>query len=185
MLPLDDDRWSLLTHAYGVATDIPPLLARLRTDPASADITFRDIDLGALNHQNSVSTALYAAIPYLVDAAQKLPPEKRADLLGWVGCSMADATLPGEKIVPVFLREALDTAVAKGMRLLLETLSVSFDEETTKWLLAALAGFKGHSDLCHVISSLDCLLFCPECGTQIEPMKSTLNLGYSRRQPES
>lgn len=182
MLPLNDERWSRLTDAYGSAADIPPQLARLKTDPANADAAFRDIDLAALNHQSSVSTAMYAAIPHMIDAAQHLPPEKRAELLGWVGCSAADSMLPDAPAVPSFLKDALDASITKGMRLLSETLLCPFDADTTRWLLAAMAGLKGHADLCYVISSLDCLLDCPRCGMQIEPMRSTLNLGYSLRQ---
>ena len=78
MLPLDDEHWSELTHAYGEASDIPPQLARLKADPGRADETFRQLDLwGALDHQNSVFTATFAAVPHLVDAAKRLPPEKR------------------------------------------------------------------------------------------------------------
>ena len=37
LLDLDDRRWAELTHAYGSAADIPPLLRQLREFPPATD----------------------------------------------------------------------------------------------------------------------------------------------------
>jgi hypothetical protein len=182
LLPLDDKRWSELTHAYGPAIDIPPKLARLKVEPAKADVTFRQLDLwSALDHQSSVYTATFAAIPHLVDAAKTLPPEKRVELFAFVGCSVADAALPRTPAIPEYLRPAYEKAIVEGTELLAQTLLCTLDMDTTRWLLGAMAALKGHTQLSHVITGLDCFVTCPSCGADIEPMKSTLNLEYTQR----
>lgn len=56
--------WSALTHAYGPATDVPDLLAGLRSaDPSAAVERFHS----ALLHQGSVYDATVAVLPYLFE----------------------------------------------------------------------------------------------------------------------
>ncbi|MFF2847122.1 hypothetical protein ACFVT5_12385 [Streptomyces sp. NPDC058001] len=58
--------WSKLTHAYGSAEDIPPLLDRLASDPTPED--WADL-WSALCHQGSVYPASFASLPWLASVA--------------------------------------------------------------------------------------------------------------------
>jgi hypothetical protein len=65
MLSLEDDRWSCLTGAYGVAYDPRPLLLRLQSG-RNVDGVWREL-WENLHHQGDVGVASYAAVPYFVD----------------------------------------------------------------------------------------------------------------------
>ncbi len=70
MLQLEDPRWSTLSHAYGVAGDIPKLLRDLTaaTEPKDG---YRDEPWfslwSSLCHQGDVYDASYAALPHIVE----------------------------------------------------------------------------------------------------------------------
>jgi len=70
LLDLDDRRWAELTHAYGSAADIPPLLRHLREFPPATDYRAEPYFSlwTALCHQGPVYPASYAAVPHLVAA---------------------------------------------------------------------------------------------------------------------
>ncbi len=70
MLPLDDPRWSSLSHAYGAASDTPILLRQLAQSPgpsAGADAEPWFSLWSGLCHQGDVFSASYAALPHIVD----------------------------------------------------------------------------------------------------------------------
>lgn len=75
--------WADLRHAYGPATDIPPLLRQLRTAPPPA--THKDEPWfslwSALCHQGDVYTASYAALPELVRVAGDREPAAAVECL--------------------------------------------------------------------------------------------------------
>jgi hypothetical protein len=65
-MDINNARWTELTHAYGNASDIPALLARL--DHATGDeLKQAWFDLwSALCHQGDVYSASFAAVPHIV-----------------------------------------------------------------------------------------------------------------------
>src|SRR5690348_7315894 len=69
MLSLESPVWQRLTHAYGKASDVPGLLARLSANTAPAN-SYKDepwLSLwSSLCHQGDVYTASYAALPHIV-----------------------------------------------------------------------------------------------------------------------
>ncbi|WP_206242212.1 hypothetical protein [Novosphingobium terrae] len=72
MLPLDNPRWTTLTHAYGSAADIPDLLRQLscKTGPkVSFDSEPWFTLWSSLCHQGDVFDASYAALPHIVEIA--------------------------------------------------------------------------------------------------------------------
>jgi hypothetical protein len=74
MVSLDSPRWSELSHAYGPASDIPPLLARLRELPKSEGDAQPWFTLwSALAHQGDVYSASFAAVPHVVAAIASAP----------------------------------------------------------------------------------------------------------------
>ena len=62
--------WAKLRHAYGSASDIPPLLEQLSPDP---EAPVWDELWGRICHQGSVYSASFPVLPYLADAAEKWP----------------------------------------------------------------------------------------------------------------
>jgi len=82
--------WSTLSHAYGPATDVPRLLAGLRSpDPSAAVDRFH----AALLHQGTVYDATVAALPLLVELAVDTGNPSRAaavELLVAVATEIAD-----------------------------------------------------------------------------------------------
>ncbi|UPG89974.1 hypothetical protein L2Y96_21775 [Luteibacter aegosomaticola] len=73
MLSLEDERWATLQHVYGSASDIPPVLARLKASPSIEDRDLWDILWGSLNHQSEVCDASFAAVPHVIDAIANHP----------------------------------------------------------------------------------------------------------------
>jgi len=72
MLGLDDQKWTVLTHAYGSAGDIPDLLRALTLSPerASGDESEPWFTLwSSLCHQDDIYDASYAALPHIVEIA--------------------------------------------------------------------------------------------------------------------
>ena len=64
--------WASLHHAYGPATDIPDLLSRAQSAPASDDYQAEPwFSLwSALYHQDDIYPASYAAVPELIRIAE-------------------------------------------------------------------------------------------------------------------
>lgn len=67
--------WDELEHAYGVASDIPDLLAELSNYPTNEsyeDEPFFSL-WSSLCHQGDIYTASYAAVPIIVSLIEKSP----------------------------------------------------------------------------------------------------------------
>ena len=79
MLSLDSPKWSELSHAYGQASDIPPLLRQLRTasPPEKYDTPPWGNLWSSLCHQGDVYTASYAAVPHIISITSLRPIEER------------------------------------------------------------------------------------------------------------
>ena len=80
MLPLDDPRWSRLSHAYGDATDVPDMLRQLAVlaEQNAGEDSKESVVLWArlwscLCHQETAFDASYAAVPHIVDIAIRDP----------------------------------------------------------------------------------------------------------------
>jgi hypothetical protein len=75
MISLDDSLWSDLTHAYGNAADIPPLLRAIAAHPSVSSPTEGPwFELwSALCHQGDVYSASFAAVPHIIDVASANP----------------------------------------------------------------------------------------------------------------
>jgi hypothetical protein len=72
MLALDDPQWSMLSHAYGAAIDVPALLRMLALSTAPAPDTMSEPWFSlwsSLCHQGHAYDASYAAVPHVVAIA--------------------------------------------------------------------------------------------------------------------
>lgn len=75
MLPLEDPGWSELEHAYGSASDLPPLLKRLAEFPQ--ETSFDDEPWftlwSSIYHQGDIYSASFAAVPHIVETLAAAP----------------------------------------------------------------------------------------------------------------
>lgn len=157
MLQLDESRWSELSHAYGIATDIPPLIRHLAKQPgqvAPDDEPWHSL-WSSLCHQGEVYSASYAAIPHVVDIAIStrgpidfgfflLPAAVEVARVGGRGPDM-----------PEFLVSAYEGAIQS----LPECVAAHRTEPWTQDMIiaasAALSVSKGHHDLAEAVMNLD------------------------------
>ena len=145
MLELDDSRWATLTHAYGHAADIPPLLAKAGEDtrpghePGS---TWFDL-WSALCHQGDTYTASYAAVPHLIALAPGHLERKRYDPLFLTAC-IELARLEGRgPAIPSQLATSYTEALARGWALAQAHVGSAWDEDSEAALRASAAALGG------------------------------------------
>jgi hypothetical protein len=180
MLPLDDPRWKDLDHrnwSHGKRSDwapdapyIPDELAKLVRNPADLQ-RFRDL-WPWLCSEGTTWAAAYAAVPYMVALAKRLPPEQRLEYLCVVGLVVTDSCPEeGESFaIKAYLVEGYRQALADTLPLLTETLMHQFNLVDTRYLLAALAALQGHRKLARVLQQVDCICGeCPGCGEWVYP----------------
>src|SRR5262245_54778561 len=84
--------WGQLRHAYGAASDVPALLARLAPEP-EADV-WEEL-WSRLCHQSTVYSASFAALPALVDAAAQWKPGQRNMILALAAGIIASEDVEG------------------------------------------------------------------------------------------
>jgi hypothetical protein len=143
--------WSTLSHAYGVADDIPTLLASLRWAPAPHDA--RDEPWfslwSALCHQGDVYTASYAAVPELVTIAEARVDEPQAALECLYLAAMIEldrATSysrtppPG---IPAPLHGVYGEALRRGATLIGQLPPAAIEPDWRKALTASALTFRG------------------------------------------
>jgi hypothetical protein len=142
MLELNSPDWAAYRHAYGEASDIPALFARLRAatpgewDEVNAELT------NAVMHQGDVYTATYAIAPHLLQYAEELGPGKQSDELLFT-IAYASRGGPGPD-VPEALEEAWEDAQDDARDLILERLlRAEISEEYTGKLIAGLLFLSG------------------------------------------
>jgi hypothetical protein len=145
MLPLDDQRWKTLSHAYGPATDIPALLGRAAHDmrpghkPGS---TWFDL-WSALCHQGDTYTASYAAAPHLIALAPAHLQHNRYDPLFLTAC-IELARLEGRgPAIPEDLGDGYRAAIEHGRALASAYVSRAWDHDASVAIEASAAAMAG------------------------------------------
>jgi len=143
MLNLDNPRWSELEHAYGAASDIPPLLRQLSSLPPSQGQAEPWFTLwSALAHQGDVYSASFAAVPHVVAALASAP--ERADssffhFPAWVEVCRYRKNVQ----VPSDLQPAYAEALGKLPGLVAAASSREWSAEFLACALASIAAAKG------------------------------------------
>jgi len=157
MLSLDDPRWSELQHAYGPASDIPPLLHDLARAPGPQTVDAEPwFSLwSSLCHQGDVYSASYAAAPHILQIA--LTASGPIDFSFFqlpAAIEIARATDRGPP-VPDFLKEAYDTGLHKIWDGVAAHRNDPWDQSMVLSVMAALATLKGNIEVAVAISNLD------------------------------
>jgi len=149
---------------------VPNELAKLVENPADLDRFTRLWPW--LCSEGTTYAAAYAAVPYMVILAKRLPPEKRFEYLCVIGLVVTHSTPDeGEEFeIKDYLAEGYRRALTEALPLIAETLVSRNDVTETRYLLAAVAALKGHCKLARVLQDMDSIAgVCPKCGESIYP----------------
>jgi hypothetical protein len=172
MLTLEDPRWPSLDHRNWSKGQggpfVPDELRHLLAQPTDGE-RFDDL-WPYLCSEGTAWPAAYAAAPHLVAIARGLPAAQREYYLYVIGlvamCSGEYGQTPAD--LPDDIAEAYRQILPEALTLLAETLAAAeHDQITTRYLLAAVAALKGHSDYAEILNDLDVHAECQSCG---EPM---------------
>lgn len=114
MLPLDDRRWTELSHAYGFAGDIPKLLLALREFPSDSPAGSEPWHSlwSALFHQGDVYSASFAAVPHIIEALLRDPTRACASYFKLPAC-IELARVAHHYDVPAYLLEPYVVALSR------------------------------------------------------------------------
>lgn len=171
MLSLESPRWESLSHAYSSASNIPTILRDLQHESPSVWEQAWDDAWGALCHQGTVYTATYAAIPYIVDLADRTTNSERRDayliFVGAVALSADAAEIPDD------LRADYSDAITQADPLVIEALELQPAREAVViYLLKAIAALRGCTGTAQLIEGFadgELIPRCPAhaCGVEI------------------
>ena len=158
MLPLDDPRWSDLSHAYGSASDIPQLLGQL----AKATTPRQDWQdepwfslWSSLCHQGDVYSASYAAVPHIVDIACHAPDPIDFSFFN-LPASVEVARNSGRgPDVPPDLIGPYQHAIARPTECVAMHRDATWDQSMLISAFGAQAAAKGHLRIAEAIMNLD------------------------------
>jgi hypothetical protein len=154
LLSLDDSRWSELQHAYGAASDVPPLLKQLADLPSSKNDRDPWFSLwSALAHQGDVYSASFAAVPHVIEALASAP--MMADFSyfqfpAWVEICRIKNCVP----IPEDLSSAYFQSLGRLPGLVAEAASRQWDEDFLRCALSAIAASKGDTVLAEAVLEL-------------------------------
>ncbi len=157
MLALDDPKWGTLENR-GCASSIPKTIERLLETP-SDQAAFTDL-WPYLCSEDTAWPAAFAAVPYVVQIAERLPPAERVEHLFFVGYVAMCA-----EDIPTDLTDAYQAALVEALPLLLDTLRCDLSASDTRYAVAALSALKGLPEMGLLVSNLDC--GCPHCGEEL------------------
>ncbi len=155
MLDLDSPRWSQLTHAYGAAADIPPLLRQLEALPSSENDAEPWFTIwSALAHQGDVYSASFAAVPHVVGYLAQAP--ERADFSyfqfpAWVEICRRQRAVA----VPEELADAYQNALLALPRLVAAAANRPWDENMLSCALGAIAASKGYPSVAEALLEIN------------------------------
>ena len=183
MLELNSKRWAELNHAYGDASDLPELMARLHSgDESSLDELF-----GAICHQGSVYSASFATVPHLVEiAAHAADGDFRANVLILVGSIAASRDDRSGQHVAPDIADEYGVALPQARDLALSTLREPLDDAVAVYLLQAAASLDGRMVLGHVLSGFvdeEFTAQCPSCDVELYIWPSRDGLSVAAEDP--
>ncbi|MFJ6136817.1 hypothetical protein [Kitasatospora sp. NPDC092286] len=157
--------WSQLSHAYGAAEDIPPLLDRIAAEP-SAEL-WHDL-WSALCHQGSVYSASFAALPWLAGTAESRNREQAVNALVLAGAITAGA---GQLHGAGDIRSEHAAEIAALLRTVNQYRRTASDRTEYIHLMEAMLGFEGvvgwSEDLAWGLGNEEYEISCPGCEASL------------------
>lgn len=162
MLPLTDERWADLWCRESTAEGLPAQINYLLLRPDDRKSFDKLCD--SVCSDGTTWSAGFAAAPYIVEMARRLPPSQRLNALIEIGlivtCACHGSTDVHYLLEP-FLSDSFHQAVSDCLPLLAETLQCGLEEKDILSLVFCVAALKGHVRLAEVISELES---CPHCS---------------------
>ena len=156
MLALDSEEWGDLTHAYGTASDIPPLLRELETFPQKATTKAQPYLAlwGSLCNQGDVYVASYAAVPHVVAILESAPARANEDFFH-LPIRIEICRQNGGPEIPNRFRGSYVEALAKLPGLAAQVHARSLSEAFLRVLSATMAVSGGQTALGEAILALE------------------------------
>lgn len=150
MVATEDDLpavdWGSLQHAYGLAVDIPILLAKARTDTRRGhvpDSTWFDL-WSALCHQGDSYSASFAAVPFLIQLAALPTYQGNYDPLLLASCIEASRLEGRGSHFDPSTSEVCVTALRKGRVLAQKGLEAAEDIDSRRAFGGCVAVLSGN-----------------------------------------
>jgi hypothetical protein len=157
MIPIDSPEWSQLSHAYGVASDIPQLLKDLVFLPPDEDPEAEPYFSlwSALCHQGDVYIASYAAVPHIVRAIESAEKPVPVTLLLLVTCIEIARRQERGPALPANLEPSYRLAMEKLPGVVGKLSRSSWDNMYCRAAIAAVTVSKGFHRLAETVLELD------------------------------
>ena len=174
-LPLDSPRWDELSTRMGRdGGGVREVLRSLSSDPSRVNL-FQEL-WPELCSEDTTYDAAYAAAPYLVAFAEEAPRSASLEYLIVLGLIATDA---GQ--VPEDLEPAYTSSLGRALAVALDRLTDGPTDHHLRYLLAAVAAFRGRTDLAGALANLDAIQEpCPSCGTVVFPSELQQIVGRDR-----
>jgi len=154
LLSLDSPRWSELSHAYGPASDIPPLLSQLSSLPTSENNKEPWFYLwSALAHQGDVYPASFAAVPHVVLALASAPEKAEFTYFqfpAWVEVCRKKSSVE----IPKDLQTAYFAALSQLPALVAAAATREWEPGFLSCALSAIAAAKGQTGIAEAVLEL-------------------------------
>ncbi len=167
-LPLDNPRWSELSHAYGPAVDTPGLLGQLLAQPnRDVDDPVWDQLFGSICHQGSVYEASFAAMPHLANIAERAEPRPALWALNLITAIAVSQNRRGK--MPPDLAPAYESAVARLSELAVRALSGADSFREVAICCGAIMAGRGWLEAAsHIFDPIgDDQYTCPHCEERL------------------
>jgi hypothetical protein len=165
-LPLDNPRWGELSTRMGrEGEDVRNALRVLTASPSEVSV-FGEM-WPTICSEGRTYDAAFAAAPYLVAFAEQVPTQEASGYLIVLGLIVTYAG-----VVPSDLEPAYRKATADALGVALRRLVDCPLDVTLRYLLAAVAAFRGRTDLASLLQDLDAIQDdCPACGAVVFPQE--------------
>ncbi len=156
MLPLDDDRWGLLTTFFGKPDDLSKVLEEwLASVGFDQEFTTYSRELFDLFlHQGTITNAAFAVVPYLVDVCKRGDTRFQVEYLADVALVEARrlkngvyANREGTEAYPEWLMSDYKQAILESRELADDVIEAEHNDERKRALVAMKPALHGNAEL--------------------------------------
>jgi hypothetical protein len=156
VISLQDSRWRELRHAYGDASDIPPLLRAIAEDPTTS--SHRDGPWfglwSSLCHQGDIYPASFAAVPHVVEVLVSCPLTACFDFFLFPA-SVELARYRSQTTVPSDLEASYQESLAQIPAIAAAASQRDWTGPVGRSLVAAVAASKGLFSTAQLLLEID------------------------------
>ena len=149
MLSLDDSRWRQYDGAMGNSYDASNSLRQL-LDAGPSDELWNEF-WNNLVYQDSIGTASFAAVPYLVHYLEKVG-HLEWNILSII--AIVEIERENGYQVPTELATAYRTALTRVCEIILRDKQETWDELTTRSAVSCIAAIKGQRELARIYGEM-------------------------------